>query len=53
MLFPRFDKLLTIKNTNATFFLVGSNSRTQNLKKIDRDNNLKICLLPGLEAQKV
>ncbi len=23
MLFPRFDKLLTTKNTNATFFLVG------------------------------
>ena len=22
MLFPRFDKLLTTKNTNATFFLV-------------------------------
>jgi hypothetical protein len=22
-------------------------------KKFDRDSNLKICLLPGLEAQKV
>jgi len=26
MLFPRFDKLLTTKNTNATFFLVGGSN---------------------------
>ncbi len=29
------------------------NSETQYLKKFDRDSNLNICLLPGLEAQKV
>jgi len=36
MLFPRFDKLLTTKNTNATFFLVGGSIYiTTNYRKIN------------------
>jgi len=33
--------------------LVHKTHNSGTLKKLDRNSNLKICLLPGLEAQKV